>query len=123
VHAGSAAGHADAALGPDCQCLLGRRAHRFWIGQHRLWRFEGRTRRSDAQLRPTARVGGRDGQRRGTGLDRHVGKPLIEAGFVTRIPVGRAGSGDEIAQAILMIVSNGYMTGQTIGVNGGVLFS
>jgi 3-oxoacyl-[acyl-carrier protein] reductase len=56
-------------------------------------------------------------------IDTEMGKPLIEAGFTTRIPVGRAGIGDEIAQAVLLIVSNGYMTGQTIGVNGGVLFS
>jgi 3-oxoacyl-[acyl-carrier protein] reductase len=41
----------------------------------------------------------------------------------TRIPVGRAGIGDEIAQAILLLVGNSYMTGQTIGVNGGALFS
>ena len=56
-------------------------------------------------------------------IDTEMGKPLIEAGFATRIPVGRAGIGEEIAQAILLLVSNGYMTGQTIGVNGGVLFS
>jgi 3-oxoacyl-[acyl-carrier protein] reductase len=36
---------------------------------------------------------------------------------------GRVGTGDEIAQAILLLVGNAYMTGQTIGVNGGVLFS
>jgi 3-oxoacyl-[acyl-carrier protein] reductase len=56
-------------------------------------------------------------------IDTEMGKPLIEGGFATRIPIGRAGIGDEIAQAILMIVGNGCMTGQTIGVNGGVLFS
>jgi 3-oxoacyl-[acyl-carrier protein] reductase len=37
--------------------------------------------------------------------------------------VGRAGAGEEIAQAVLLLVTNGYMTGQTIGVNGGSLFS
>jgi 3-oxoacyl-[acyl-carrier protein] reductase len=52
-----------------------------------------------------------------------MGKPLIEAGVVSRIPVRRAGTGDEIAQAILLLVGNSYMTGQTIGVNGGALFS
>ena len=51
-----------------------------------------------------------------------MGKPLIAAGVVTRIPVGRAGIGDEIAQAVLLLAGNGYMTGQTIGVNGGSLF-
>ena len=56
-------------------------------------------------------------------IDTDMGKPLIESGFATRIPVGRAGIGDEIAQAILLLVANGYMTGKTIGVNGGTLFS
>jgi 3-oxoacyl-[acyl-carrier protein] reductase len=56
-------------------------------------------------------------------IDTAMGKPLIEAGIVARIPVRRAGTGDEIAQVILLLVSNGYMTGQTIAVNGGALFS
>lgn len=56
-------------------------------------------------------------------VDTEMGKPLIAAGVVSRIPVGRAGLGEEIAQAILHLVGNGYITGQTIGVNGGTLFS
>ena len=56
-------------------------------------------------------------------VDTEMGKPLIEAGVATRIPVGRGGIGEEIAQAVILLVSNGYMTGQTIAVNGGALFS
>src|SRR5262249_5581001 len=56
-------------------------------------------------------------------VDTDMGKPLIEAGITARIPVRRAGLGDEIAQAVLLLVNNGYMTGQTVGVNGGALFS
>jgi 3-oxoacyl-[acyl-carrier protein] reductase len=56
-------------------------------------------------------------------VDTEMGKPLIEAGVPARIPVGRAGTGAEIAQVILMLVNNAYMTGQTIAVNGGSLFS
>ena len=56
-------------------------------------------------------------------VDTEMGKPLLEAGVAARIPIGRAGMADEIAQAVVMIVSNGYMTGQTIAVNGGALFS
>lgn len=56
-------------------------------------------------------------------VDTDMGKPLIEAGVVSRIPVGRPGTGDEIAHAVLFLVENGYMTGQTIAVNGGSLFS
>lgn len=56
-------------------------------------------------------------------VDTEMGKPLIEAGVAARIPVGRPGTGEEIAQAVLLLVGNAYMTGQTIAVNGGSLFS
>lgn len=56
-------------------------------------------------------------------IDTEMAKPLIEAGVASRIPVGRPGTGEEIAQAVLLIVGNGFMTGQTIAVNGGALFS
>ena len=36
-----------------------------------------------------------------------------------RIPVGRFGTPEEVAQVAVMLACNGYMTGQTINVNGG----
>src|SRR5581483_2611879 len=45
----------------------------------------------------------------------------IEA--AARIPVGRLGLADEVAQAVLMVVGNAYMTGQTVQVNGGLHFN
>src|ERR1700744_2595693 len=39
------------------------------------------------------------------------------------IPVKRFGQPEEIAQAVLMLVNNAYVTGQTINVNGGMYFS
>lgn len=56
-------------------------------------------------------------------VDTEMGKPLIKAGVLARIPVGRAGTGGEIAQAVMLLVGNAYMTGQTLAVNGGSLFS
>jgi 3-oxoacyl-[acyl-carrier protein] reductase len=56
-------------------------------------------------------------------IDTEMGKPLLEAGVAERIPVGRAGTGEEIAQVVVLLVRNAYLTGQTIGVNGGSLFS
>jgi 3-oxoacyl-[acyl-carrier protein] reductase len=56
-------------------------------------------------------------------VDTNMGKPLMEAGVAARIPVGRAGTADEIAHAVLFLAENGYMTGQTLAVNGGSLFS
>ena len=35
------------------------------------------------------------------------------------IPVGRFGTVEEVAEAVLMLVGNGYVTGQTLNVNGG----
>jgi 3-oxoacyl-[acyl-carrier protein] reductase len=35
------------------------------------------------------------------------------------IPIGRFGTTDEVADVVIMLVKNGYMTGQTINVNGG----
>jgi 3-oxoacyl-[acyl-carrier protein] reductase len=56
-------------------------------------------------------------------VDTEMGQPLIAAGVAARIPVGRAGTGDEIARAVMLLVDNGYITGQTVAVNGGSLFS
>jgi 3-oxoacyl-[acyl-carrier protein] reductase len=56
-------------------------------------------------------------------IDTEMGKPLIEAGVAARIPVGRFGTGDEIAQAVMLLVGDAYITGQTLAVNGGALFS
>ena len=40
-----------------------------------------------------------------------------------RIPVGRFGTIDEVADVVLMLARNGYITGQTINVNGGLYLS
>ena len=40
-----------------------------------------------------------------------------------RIPVGRLGRPEEVAQATLMLLGNAYMTGQTIQLNGGMSFA
>jgi 3-oxoacyl-[acyl-carrier protein] reductase len=38
------------------------------------------------------------------------------------IPLGRMGQPEEVAQAVAMVLGNGYMTGQTIILNGGMAF-
>jgi 3-oxoacyl-[acyl-carrier protein] reductase len=40
-----------------------------------------------------------------------------------RVPLGRLGLPDEVAQAVLMVIGNAYMTGQTVQVNGGMHFN
>ena len=38
------------------------------------------------------------------------------------IPLGRMGHADEVAQSVLMVLGNAYMTGQTVMLNGGMAF-
>ncbi len=39
-----------------------------------------------------------------------------------RIPMGRLGAPEEVAQAVLLVLGNAYMTGQTVILNGGMSF-
>ena len=44
------------------------------------------------------------------------------ASFAARIPLGRFGTPEECAQAVLMVIGNAYMTGQTVALSGGLSF-
>ena len=54
--------------------------------------------------------------------DTDMGAPLKAGGIEARIPVGRMGRAEEVAQATVMVIGNGFITGQTIAVNGGLAF-
>ena len=54
--------------------------------------------------------------------DTEMGAPLKAGGVEARIPVGRMGEAEEVAQAAVMVIGNGFITGQTIAVNGGLAF-
>jgi 3-oxoacyl-[acyl-carrier protein] reductase len=43
--------------------------------------------------------------------------------YAKKVPIGRFGMPGEVAQAVLMVVGNAYMTGQTVPVNGGLHFN
>jgi 3-oxoacyl-[acyl-carrier protein] reductase len=43
--------------------------------------------------------------------------------LVRNVPLGRLGRADEVAQAVLMVLGNDYITGQTIHLNGGTTFN
>ena len=43
--------------------------------------------------------------------------------LVSRIPLGRFGTADEVAKAVMLLVDNAYMTGQTIALSGGMAFN
>jgi 3-oxoacyl-[acyl-carrier protein] reductase len=55
-------------------------------------------------------------------IDTEMAVPLKELGVADRLPVGRIGTPDEIGQAVLMMIGNGFLTGQTVAVNGGGSF-
>ncbi len=40
-----------------------------------------------------------------------------------RIPLGRFGTADEVAKAVMMLIDNPYMTGQTVAMSGGMAFN
>jgi 3-oxoacyl-[acyl-carrier protein] reductase len=55
-------------------------------------------------------------------VETELAQPLKEMSVAARIPVGRFGTTEEVAQAVLMVIGNPFMTGQTVAVNGGILF-
>lgn len=54
-------------------------------------------------------------------IDTEMAAPLRER-FAQIVPMGRLGAADEVAEAVLMVIGNGYMTGQTIELSGGLHF-
>jgi len=51
---------------------------------------------------------------------------MVKSGLASspaRIPLGRFGTSEEVAQVVLMLVGNAYMTGQTIALSGGMAFN
>ncbi len=56
-------------------------------------------------------------------LDRFTGTEERKAGLVARVPLGRAGGPEEVAQAIVFVASDkaSFTTGTTIAVDGGIM--
>lgn len=53
-------------------------------------------------------------------IDTEMIAPIRSA--IARIPVGRPGAAEEVAHAVLLVMGNAYLTGQTIQLNGGLNF-
>jgi 3-oxoacyl-[acyl-carrier protein] reductase len=51
--------------------------------------------------------------------DMMKGQPQL----VSRIPLGRFGTAEEVATAVMLLIDNAYMTGQTIALSGGMAFN
>jgi 3-oxoacyl-[acyl-carrier protein] reductase len=55
-----------------------------------------------------------------------IATDMVQAGLaasLSRIPVGRFGTSEEVADVVLMLVGNAYMTGQTVSLSGGMSFN
>jgi 3-oxoacyl-[acyl-carrier protein] reductase len=51
---------------------------------------------------------------------------MVKSGLASsaaRIPLGRFGTSAEVAQVVMMLIGNEYMTGQTIALSGGMAFN
>ncbi len=51
---------------------------------------------------------------------------MVKSGLASspaRIPLGRFGTGAEVAEVVMMLIGNAYMTGQTVALSGGVSFN
>ena len=51
---------------------------------------------------------------------------MIKSGLASapgRIPLGRFGTSEEVAQVVMMLIGNAYMTGQTVALSGGMSFN
>jgi 3-oxoacyl-[acyl-carrier protein] reductase len=55
-------------------------------------------------------------------VDTEMAEPLKAANVAARIPLGRFATPEEVAQVVMLLVRDGYITGQTIPVNGGLSF-
>ncbi|MGF6368636.1 3-oxoacyl-[acyl-carrier protein] reductase [Paraburkholderia sp. RAU6.4a] len=55
-------------------------------------------------------------------IDTEMAGPLKASNVAERLPVGRLGEASEVAEVVLMVVGNAFVTGQTIPVNGGASF-
>jgi 3-oxoacyl-[acyl-carrier protein] reductase len=51
---------------------------------------------------------------------------MVKSGVASspaRIPLGRFGTAEEVARVVMMLIGNGYMTGQTVALSGGMSFN
>jgi len=46
-----------------------------------------------------------------------------QPGLAGRIPLGRLGKPEEVARAVMLLIDNPYMTGQTVAMSGGMAFN
>lgn len=54
-------------------------------------------------------------------IDTRMNECFNKDELIDEVPLGRLGTPEEVANAVLFFAQNGYITGQTLGVNGGIV--
>ncbi|MBQ9227407.1 MAG: SDR family oxidoreductase [Eubacterium sp.] len=54
-------------------------------------------------------------------IDTRMNAPFDAAALAEEVPLGRLGTPEEVARAVLFLAENDYITGQILGVNGGIV--
>lgn len=54
-------------------------------------------------------------------IDTRMNDMFDKQQLIDEVPLGRLGTPDEVAQAVLYLAENTYITGQVLGVNGGIV--
>lgn len=54
-------------------------------------------------------------------IDTRMNKQFDKKDLIAEVPLGRLGSAEEIASAVLFLAENKYITGQVLGINGGMV--
>ena len=54
-------------------------------------------------------------------IDTRMNAQFDKAELENEVPLGRLGTPEEVAEAVLFFAENGYTTGQVLGVNGGIV--
>lgn len=54
-------------------------------------------------------------------IDTRMNDMFDKSDLIDEVPIGRLGTAEEVAQAILFFAQNRYITGQILGVNGGIV--
>lgn len=54
-------------------------------------------------------------------IDTRMNNMFDKNDLIDEVPIGRLGTAEEVAQAILFFAQNRYITGQILGVNGGIV--
>ncbi len=54
-------------------------------------------------------------------IDTRMNAPFDKDELAQQVPLGRLGTPEEVAKAVLFLAENAYITGQVLGVNGGIV--